>query len=110
MTLRVRNIAPPLHVSVQLEYGVQDERTQSIGHGFVLQAVCSESGGHGRPEAPTFATVIIRVRLLTPPPQLTEHALHSVKFETSQFTSHGSVAHVLFETREGHPKPPFIAC
>ena len=109
MTLRVRNLVPLSHISVQFEYGVHDDKTQSIGHEPVLHALCSKSGGHGLPKAPLGATVITRVRLLTPLPQLTEHTLHSVKGETSQLVSHGCVAHGSSSTRGGHSAPLLVA-
>ena len=63
----------------------------------------SVMGPHGVP--PYCASVIIvRVRVLVPPPQ-TPHGDHGPQSLTTQFIGHGCVLHVVVSDREGHAVP-----
>jgi hypothetical protein len=104
MTVRVRHSLPFPHVAEQAPHAVQLESSQFTGHSIVLQSLDSESGAHCTPPKATFCAMV-RVRILVPVPQLSEHVdqpLHSV---TAQSIGHECELQAPDSESDGHERP-----
>jgi hypothetical protein len=88
MISRVRVWVPPPQLTVQDPKEPHPPTTQSTGHGEVEHDCVSLKAGHA---APPFAllTMMTRVRVWVPPPQLTVQDANELQSPTAQFTGHG---------------------
>jgi len=84
---------PPLHGLVHADQDDHGPTAQCTGHGWVLQACCSDVAGQ---EAPPWADWVVtaRVRVCLPPPHLAEQLDQVDQPLTAQLTGHACVLHV----------------
>ena len=84
-------------------------KTQCTAHSTLFsQLLLSDRGGQDFPPSPGLSTIAL-IRVVTPPPQVPEHAAHGAHVDTLQ-----SIVGHLFKlhTRDfvsGHPFPPCLA-
>ena len=89
---------------------VQPPMEQSIGQLWKLQSCDSERAGQAAPFS-TCVSVMLRVRLWVPPPQLFVHVSQSDQSLTRQCSSHVCVLHARCESRSycAHASPPLAS-
>jgi hypothetical protein len=109
VTGRTRTRVPPLQAAVQSSQSPQLPKAQSTGHGASLHAMDSDRAVH---ESPPHAgwTLMERVCVCEPPPQVREHDDHDSQPVSWQFTGQQCVLHALCSTITAQSCPPQVCC
>lgn len=101
-TLLLLPCRPPPHGSLHSSHSLQPLHTQSTGHGCELHSASSRDSPPQASPPHSGSTPTSRVRVLTPPPQLTEHDPNVPQLSHSQWTGQHWPLHV----RESKLDPP----
>lgn len=106
-TVLVRVVVPlGPQEAVQTDQRDHGLTTQSMGQGCVLQFIVSLSGGMGMP--PYIGNVVtVRVRMMTAPPQETEHVAHGPQGVTTASMGQGCVLQGFVSVVMGQGMPPW---
>ena len=104
---RRRVLRPPPQDLSHSPYDPHSARTQSTGHGCLLQAACCSRGGAAWPPWRA-ATTTLRWRTCWPPPHVLLQDDHGPKLDTWAWTGHGmtSAPHDCVSISAGHIIPP----
>lgn len=108
-SLRVRDLVPPPHFFVHFFHGDHGARTQSMGHGAVLQACCFVSSPQAAPSLVGLVRIIL-VAVMLPEPQGFVQLVHSPHGLVMQAPGHGAVPHLALSDRAGHLVPLSLGC
>lgn len=103
---RILFCVPPPQVTSHASDDSQSPSTQSTAHCAIPHSwVCISKAGHALP--PCTGCTKVRVRVLSPPPHVTEQSPKELQSPTSQSMEQGSVLHsCVSSTRVGQASPP----
>jgi hypothetical protein len=106
---RLRDCVPPPHVLVQVEYGVNMDTRQWIGHGPRSHSLLALVAAHATPPSAAAVTTL-RVRVWVPLPQVSVHAPYVPHGESSQSRGQAMTPHSSTASSEGQPVPALACC
>ena len=105
---RTRLWFPPPHAASHTPQPLHGVNVQFSGQANALHGALETSCGHAKP-LPVAAWMMLRVRVVFPPPHDAPHSDHSLHIETSQSVGHVPLLQTIASNSTGHVAPPSAA-